>query len=744
MSDQEFKEIEISTRLKRAIQQRGAGENLVKNLAELIKNCDDAYGELQSKNIETNGIIEVGYWQFVKQKRSTINGFYVRDYGIGMSLEEARKAYGKKSYGEDTSYDRRNGAIGKGGKDAFYGMVDCVIVTIKSGIPVLIELRTNKDGVLEYKIQDDISSLRQVIDIINNKISKYCKPLNLNQDGTFAMFKLPLERQGIHFQTLKNHLENYYTLRNIVSSSYNTSIRLINVQTGEITRLMYKEPDSEILAKPEPFQIQHKMIDGTTHTYQVDVLIKKSKEDIDNDKELGTNILIENGQGGILDNTMFGWENDPAASNIFGKVIIHNWKSLFRHDLTILTDNREGLRWLHQFNKQLEVRMKQILTPIIDTERRKKGPNPDAERDLDKKITSVLAFLNKLISKDEFETEKEPKTPPEVMEFSYSRMKIVPGKTKSVKLFLNPNVIPPHTELSTVLTEGQIVGVKVDPIGIIKAPEKYFYPPQIPFIKFDVVGIEQGSESHLKAYFRDQQSEVTINVVPEEELYPKDGFAFVPSSVKFVRGRTKKLRLVIDTNLIKPGTVLDLSVEDERIILPFKKISVSEPNVGKYLTEEFVEITTQTSRIKTRLIAKTTTTRNENREAYCKINVIEKEESKVFFKDYILDRSGDPRKRARFSDGTIYIHVNHPVLKHYFGENQERIESTPTKESVALLADSILSIALRQWAKMKIEEGKVDILDMSRKDEEIDLEKDRLEFKYGKQIHQTLLAKFNA
>jgi len=33
---------------------------------------------------------------------------------------------------------------------------------------------------------------------------------------------------------------------------------------------------------------------------------------------------------------------------------------------------------------------------------------------------------------------------------------------------------------------------------------------------------------------------------------------------------------------------------------------------------------------------------------------------------------------------------------------------------------------------------------MSRKDEEIDLEKDRLERKYGKQIHQTLIAKYHS
>ena len=38
----------------------------------------------------------------------------------------------------------------------------------------------------------------------------------------------------------------------------------------------------------------------------------------------------------------------------------------------------------------------------------------------------------------------------------------------------------------------------------------------------------------------------------------------------------------------------------------------------------------------------------------------------------------------------------------------------------------------------------IDVLDLSRKDEEIDLEKDRLERKYGKQIHQTLNAKYHS
>ena len=204
--------------------------------------------------------------------------------------------------------------------------------------------------------------------------------------------------------------------------------------------------------------------------------------------------------------------------------------------------------------------------------------------------------------------------------------------------------------------------------------------------------------------------------------------------------------MVIDTHVFSPGTIIKFESEDERIILPFSQITVSEPNMGKYLTEEFLNINCKKSNVKSKIIAKTTTTSSEERTTECKVRVIEKEESKVFFKDVKIDRAGDPRKRARYDDGIIYVHVLHPVLRHYFGDSQEKItgENKSTKEAVALLADSVLDVALRQWARKRIDEGVVDILDLTRKDEEIDLEKDRLEYKYGKQIHQTLTAKYQS
>jgi hypothetical protein len=738
-----FVEVDIANRLKAAIQQRGAGENLIKNLAEIIKNSDDAYNELQNNGIDTTGVIEVGYWQNVKNKRRSINEFFIRDLGVGMTYAQAEKAFGKKSYGEDTSGNRRNGAIGVGGKDALYGMEDVHIITIKDKIPVLIELIT-KEGVLHTKISSDKNFVIQTMSIINNQIKKSCTPMKLDQNGTFIKFKLPKQRMGIKFETLKNHLRLYYTLRNITNGKNHTILKLIDVDTKDTFRLLNDEPECEILQKPEPFHIPYTTKEGIQKHLQVDVIIKRATIELDKDKELGNNFLIETNDGGILDNYMFGFQNDPGASKIFGNIVIHNWKSMFNDDQGLLPENREGLLWSHSFNKQIETRMKQFLIPILDQERRKLGTNPETDKQLERKMKSALAFLNKLMKEDDFEDEKDVKAPPEIMEFSYARMKVVPGISKSLKLFINPLAIPKFTEISTAITEEKKAGCSVEPIGIIKTPDKYEYPPEIPFIKFDVIGDVQGSDSHLKAYFQDYETEVTISVVSESELYPTNGFAFVPPSIRLVKGKTKRMRLVVDTHIFNPGTIISLESEDERVTIPYSKITVSEPNIGKYLSEEFFNITSETSRIQTKIIAKIKNSNQDERLAICKVKVIEKEESKVFFKDVKLDRAGDPRKRARFDEGIIWIHVLHPVLRHYFGNDLEKISKEPTKEAVALLADSVLNISLRQWAKKRINDGIVEILDMSKKDEEIDLEKDRLENKYGKQIHQTLTDKYHS
>ena len=368
-----FEKVEASDRFMRGAFKRGTGTNPIKNLAEMIKNSDDAYDELQQQKIDTTGIIEVGFW---KNGKRGIDAFCIRDYGVGMSREEARKAFGKKSYGEDTSKNRRNGAIGVGGKDALIDMVNVDIITIKDRIPTLIHAKTT-DGRLYTEIIDQQEITIKAMSTINNQMNKM-NPMNLDKAGTFLRFSFPDSRRGIHFETLKEGLKEYYTLRNITNGKNSTKLRLIDMKTGEKWNLITEQFENELLQK-ESIQIPHVNSKGVQNHYQVDILIKRTKDELDHHPDNGQNFLIETDQGGVLGNHMFDYANDPAAARIFGNIVIHRWKALFDDDGGILSVNREGLLWSHDFNKQIDVRLRQYLKPILDQERKKLGSNPKAD-----------------------------------------------------------------------------------------------------------------------------------------------------------------------------------------------------------------------------------------------------------------------------------------------------------------------------------------------------------------------------
>ena len=237
-----FEQIKASNRFMRGVFLRGTGTNIIKNLAELIKNSDDSYDELQQQGIDTTGIIEVGFW--INGRRG-IDAFSIRDYGVGMCRDEVQSAFGAKSYGEDTSKNRRNGAIGVGAKDAFYGMVDVDIITIKDRIPTLIHIKTGTDGLIYSEVVDAKEIVSEAMGTITNQTPQM-KPLNLNTSGTFLRFKFPENRRGMRLTTLKEELRGYYTLRNITNGKNGTKLRLVDMTTGETHNLITEDFESEI------------------------------------------------------------------------------------------------------------------------------------------------------------------------------------------------------------------------------------------------------------------------------------------------------------------------------------------------------------------------------------------------------------------------------------------------------------------------------------------------------------------
>ena len=727
-------------------QRRGVRGELIKRLAELIKNADDAYDRLELKGEKTSGIIEVAYnkMRSPNGKGFSIKEFFIRDFGSGMSPEKAKEAYyGEKNYGSDTSEETRNGAIGVGGKDCFHSMDECFILTVHNGVLTVVEIQTLQNSQLASNVIEGANT-EQTMKKINDIITKGgLEPISLTKNQTLAMFRLPDAEQGARPDTLVDQLRSIYTLRWILESNSRT-VKLTDL-TNSQTQLLKHTPISGELLFEKTVIIQFKNVG-----YEVKIEFSKSNEDLNHNSSFGDGILIQTGRGAILDNQMYGFENESAASKLFGKVIFNDWKKLYRESNgEILTDNREGLDYNNTINKVLRNYILTYLKPLIDDEREKQGDNPELDKKLNDHIKKAFAFMNKMISKKPTNTTPQLlTTPPDGIEFESGSYVITEKKPKKVKLYLNPGKVPTNSIISLSLIGD---GITINPNSTIAAPLSYDsnqngvfdVSDEVPFVEIEVTGKElvNGKETRttLKAIFGDLETETEIYVKNETSLYPTNGFAFIPKKTTMVPKKDHKIKLVIDTNLIDAGTVINIMCGDDRIkIFPVNITVTIPPNLGKYLTEEILTLSSNKIGIKTKITAETKTKNGENRTSVCEIEVKEKESPKTFFKDYKLDKKGDRRVRSRFKrdEGIIYIHVNAPILQWTFGKEQQHLDNNKD-DAVSLLADTIIDRMTLELAKFNVETGEVDVLD----DEAtaIEVRKGDLEFQYGLHLLQTII-----
>ncbi len=742
----------FSPRLTRRIQQRGTRGNIIKSLAELIKNADDAYDRLELKGEQTSGIIEVAYDHLKVIKGYSIKGFFVRDFGSGMSYETVKSAYyGDENYGSDTSDETRNGAIGVGGKDCFFGMDSCFILTVCDGNITVITIETDPVTGLASEIRtgDDAQSL---LEWTNKQLTRGgLESITLNKNQTLAALKIPDERMGMRVDTFIKNLRDFYTLRWILESDIRT-IKLVDLTNKNTVNLQHTSITGEVVFD-KSITIPHNQI-----PYDVHFQFNKSEEDLNHNKETGYGIIIQTGRGAILDNSMFIFSSDSAASKFFGKVIIDDWKKLYRDDNTVLTDNREGLDYENSFNKQIKRTILTNLRPLVEKERAKQGDSPELNNEIDNNIQKALNLINQIILKDPdagLQAEDEPDSILDGLRFGLPSYTFVPEKTRKIKLYFDPGEIPTNSEITLSLNNDDVM---INPPSIVQTQSSYdefTSENKIPFVEIEITGKElvngKSTITTLKAFFGKLQTETTIYIKSESQLQPKNGFEFKPGKIslfpKIVGGKPKfterKIKLRIDTNLIVSGTPITISCNDDRITFSPNKLTVTTPpNAGKYLTEEIITVSGEKIGIKAKLVAETLTNNDEVRTATCDIRIEDKEPPKKFFKGYDFDKEGVPNVRSRFvrSEGIVWIHHMSPILKSVFGSDLKRINEDKELDALTLLADTIISRICYEWAKYDVEHDKVASLGTDDVPTEIERIRGQREFKYGLSLFQIIVS----
>jgi hypothetical protein len=752
MTDTGFVRLTNGSRLQGRQMRRGVRGDIIKRIVELVKNSDDAYDRLELDDTKTSGIIEIGFDSLKSGKGYSPKGFFVRDFGAGMSTDKMKSAYLGAVHGDDTSDETRNGAIGVGGKDAFVDMEDCYVLSVHNGILTVVNLVSDQYGQTSTRILtgSDSESPLKFANVLLKKGK--LEEISLSKNQTIALFKVPDRMPGARSDKIAEQLTQFYTLRWILESDIRT-IKLTDLVNCD-TRILRHTPIQGDPLKSKTIEIPFKKI-----PYKVEIEIRRCDDDLKHHTEYGYGILIQDHRGAIVDNQMYGYEADSAASKLFGRVIFHEWKKCYRESSgEILTDNREGLDPKHTVNQILRTHILTMLKPIIDAEREKQGDSPKLDKTLNKNINKAMNLLNKLINKKPSIALPTPPTGPPAngIEFESEQYTFTPLKPKIVRLAINPGMIPTDSTIAlSVIGDG----IDIVPDSTIVTPSSYDTNndgvidsnDEIPFLEIEVTGKDLKTNptvTTLKAVYGDYEAETTINIVFETVLkQPTNGFSFVPTKVSIVPKKPRKIQLLIDVNQVAIGTSIVLTCNDDRIEFKPKTLTVSgPPNIGVYLTEEIITISGEKVGIKAKLTAETESktslqmsqTFTDTRTSICEIQVKEKEPPKTFFKDYELDKKGDKRVRSRFKqdEGIIYIHVNSPILKYSFGETQQHLHDKKP-DALILLADTIVDRMTYEYAKHQVDTGEYDVLD----DETTAIEtlQGDLEYELGLSLLQTII-----
>lgn len=138
-----------------------------------------------------------------------------------------------------------------------------------------------------------------------------------------------------------------------------------------------------------------------------------------------------------------------------------------------------------------------------------------------------------------------------------------------------------------------------------------------------------------------------------------NGFAFSPENVAIPKGKNRKLRLIIDTRVVRRGQVVTVNSQDDKIAVLYTKFVVLPPNLGSNFREESIPVSGSSEGTRSQVIARTISQEGEI-EAFCSIKVVEEEPPNQFLTDFKLDKERDGHQRASYEKGIVYVHVNSP------------------------------------------------------------------------------------
>lgn len=696
-------------------------ENLIRALTELITNSDDSYSKIEETGVKVSGDITIEYNRGERH-------ISIIDNAEGLTSDSMEKNF--VDYGADVSglKDGKNvrGYFGKGIKDVLFSMDKGRVRSIVDGRLYVSKFKwSGDDPIIE------ISSRSQ------RATKPMRKSLGIKKNGTIVDFYLSENIPISHHDTIARNLKNFYMLRQINSNPFRSVILITKNVNGEVYRdqIKYSDPIGDVIVTEE-FYINLKGFSP----FPIELTIYKSKEPLTqegDDREGGLLIVDEN--DAVLDLTLFDFDNDLYAGNLFGKIKICNFRELLKAEERVLSDARDGLDNHHEFYKVLKEQVQKKLKPIVDKEKKEqqredKNISRKNEKRLNDSIDKINDLLSDITSQDWAIGSGASNNEKEILgiQFTVEEINIIQGSNTRVRLQINTDDVPPG---SSVRIKSSNRKIQVSPNTLIVLADE---PTKIVGYYINVLGKKSGEKGEITAQVSNFNSRMNVNVIEDQYPKPNNGFAFIPDEIVIPNNDKRYGYLYVSNKIGSVGDIVSFKSDNPNIRVLNQKIELEEKN----FKNEICMIRIRISGFGIGQSGEITANLNQNYTSMS-IEVISKRNRRKQGKSGLIsgyDFSEEPHRKRSYYDedtGIIWICLKHPTISKYFS-GIERDIALSLPHCQLLLSEVILEEVAWIARKKLIETNKETYLSDDRTQEDL-IAISKFKYQHGEAIHSWLV-----
>lgn len=513
-----------------------------------------------------------------------------------------------------------------------------------------------------------------------------------------------------------------------VFTSDKFNIRFINGEKKLEAKMKYLFPEGELILERN-FEIEYYDYDP----FEVNLKIYKSDINLRQAGEYRNGgIVLYFNRDAILDCSLFGLDHDFYAGKFFGEAQIVSFNQLLKEDEAVLSDERKGLDYSHEFCEKLKKQLFKILKELTEKEKKK-----DLETESDVKVPHIkaaLGIINKTI-KMELEDLSDEVPPPKFVPanglgFYQDFIDIAVKESKNVYLVIDRQKF--YGKEIVIKSRDPSVVISPEKIHISKENDERYQKEKI-----ELFGEELCIDIEVSAKCEDTASSILVAVHENPKLIIEEEIAFLGDKTTVVENKEKNIPLLINGI---PDFSEQIKITADGDIINFPS-SIQLENAEIKQIEHIHEVTIPIKGLKkdaeTKLIAK-----YKNNEASILISVIEPREHifRGLIKGFKESAIRNPKEISSYEEGIVFVHTAHPVIQHYI----KIIKKDFGQKYVDSLAYRMFRTNLfvdRICKQMALEKDRLQLipqLHIGEAASAIERETMELFFKYGAQFHNAI------